>query len=149
MFCPIQCKQSVQRFVALHNFGVGFNLSALLGSLTQVETAFNHTLDHKQKSGDPRSAAKHKYEVTFNQLVLRMSALLTDIFDCEQEFKQNFFGQQKTKQKRKPLTMLSPRSMLKSTSKRSVGIVKSKTDPKQDEEQETVLRTTLHKQLKP
>jgi hypothetical protein len=24
-----------------------------------------------------------------------MSALLTDIFDCEQEFKQNYFGQQK------------------------------------------------------
>jgi len=93
----IQCKQSVQRFVALHNFGVGFNLPALLGSLTHVDRVFNHNIEQKEKSpqNDPRQAAKHKYEQSFNKLILRMSALLTDIFDCEQEFKQNYFGQQK------------------------------------------------------
>jgi hypothetical protein len=78
-------KDSVQRFVAFHNFGLNFNLPSLLQNLITTDQIFKNKLAQAEGSNnnDPKVGAKKRYEASFNRLIQKMSDLLKEFIDCE------------------------------------------------------------------
>ena len=79
----MQIRESVQKFVAFHNFGVGLNLSSLLDTLAKSEQAFAAKCEAQHSQNTPKQTAKRNYEATFKRLMQRMTDLLQDLLDCE------------------------------------------------------------------
>jgi hypothetical protein len=90
----MQVKESVQRFVAFHNFGINLNLPTLLQNLLATDQLFKNRLAKAETANntDPKLGAKIRYEVSFNRLIHKMGELLKEFIDCELEFKKQYFG---------------------------------------------------------
>ena len=70
--------ESVQRFVAFHNFGINLSLPTLLQNLIATDQLFKNKLAQAESGNrsDPKNSAKMKYEVSFNRLIHKMGELL-------------------------------------------------------------------------
>lgn len=81
----MQVKESVQRFVAFHNFGISLNLPTLLQNILTTDQTFKNRLAQAEttSNADPKQGAKLRYEVSFNRLIHKMGELLKEFIDCE------------------------------------------------------------------
>ena len=89
----LQCKDNINKYIQLNQFGARFNIFALYAQMTNIETSTLTGLsDVSKKQLEHQQTLKITYEKEFQSILERMENVIKDFLKFEIDFKREYFG---------------------------------------------------------